>query len=149
VRARGVAKWRACRYRSPLVAGGDGGAGVAKLLMIDDSPTVLKIMSMSLVANGYAVRTAASATAGLALARQETPDLIILDINLPDVNGLELLAKLKQDAVLSQVPVLLLSGQDDLERAARGMELGARGFLAKHATSPKVMVQKLREILGK
>jgi len=119
-----------------------------KLLMIDDSPTVLKIMSMSLMANGYSVRTAATGAAGLALAREETPDLIILDINLPDIGGLELFVKLKEDAVLGKVPVLLLSGQDTLERAARGMELGARGFLAKHSTSPKVMVQKLREILG-
>jgi two-component system OmpR family response regulator len=121
---------------------------VAKLLMIDDSPTVLKIMSLSLIANGFQVRTAATATAGLALAREQTPDAIILDVNLPDVNGLELLAKLKEDAVLAKVPVLLLSGQDTLDRAAKGMELGARGFLAKHSTSPKVMVQKLREILG-
>jgi DNA-binding response OmpR family regulator len=121
---------------------------MAKLLMIDDSPTVLKIMSMSLMANGYTVRTAATGAAGLALARQETPDLIILDINLPDVNGLELLAQFKTDAVLGKVPVLLLSGQDTLERAAQGMQLGARGFLAKHSTSPKVMVQKLHEILG-
>lgn len=116
--------------------------------MIDDSPTVLKIMSLSLIANGFQVRTAATATAGLALAREQTPDAIILDVNLPDVNGLELLAKLKEDAVLAKVPVLLLSGQDTLDRAAKGMELGARGFLAKHSTSPKVMVQKLREILG-
>ena len=116
--------------------------------MIDDSPTVLKIMSLSLIANGFAVRTAATAAAGLGLAREETPDAIILDVNLPDVSGLELLGKLKEDAVLGQVPVLLLSGQDTLDRASRGMELGARGFLAKHSTSPKVMVQKLREILG-
>lgn len=119
-----------------------------KLLMIDDSPTVLKIMSLSLMANGYTVRTAATGAAGLAQARQEIPDVIILDINLPDVNGIELLRTLKADAVLGTVPVLLLSGQDTLERAAQGLELGARGFLAKHSTSPKVMVQKLREILG-
>ena len=121
---------------------------MAKILMIDDSPTVLKIMSLSLIANGFTVRTAATATAGLALAREETPDAIILDVNLPDVSGLELLGKLKEDAVLGRVPVLLLSGQDTLDRAARGIELGARGFLAKHSTSPKVMVQKLREILA-
>jgi two-component system OmpR family response regulator len=121
---------------------------MAKILMIDDSPTVLKIMSLSLIANGFQVKTAATATAGLALAREETPDAIILDVNLPDVNGLELLGKLKEDAVLGRVPVLLLSGQDTLDRAARGIELGARGFLAKHSTSPKVMVQKLREILA-
>ncbi|MHB8837148.1 MAG: response regulator [Candidatus Methylomirabilia bacterium] len=121
---------------------------MARLLMIDDSPTVLKIMSLSLMSNGYTVRTAATGAAGLALARQETPDLIILDINLPDISGLELLTQLKADAVLGNVPVLLLSGQDTLDRAMQGMQLGARGFLAKHSTSPKVMVQKLREILG-
>lgn len=120
---------------------------MAKLLLIDDSPTVLKIMSLSLIANGFAVRTAPTGASGLALARQEKPDAIILDVNLPDINGLELLAHLKQDAVLAQVPVLLLSGQDTLDRAARGIELGARGFLPKHSTSPKVLAQKLREIL--
>jgi DNA-binding response OmpR family regulator len=119
-----------------------------KLLMIDDSPTVLKIMSLSLMANGYTVRTATTGAAGLALARQEAPEVIILDINLPDVSGLDLLAQFKADAALGSVPILLLSGQDTLDRALRGMELGARGFLPKHSTSPKVMIQKLREILG-
>jgi len=121
---------------------------MTKLLLIDDSPTVLKIMSLSLMAGGYAVTTASTGGGGLALARQQTPDVIILDVNLPDISGLELLAKLKQDPVLAAVPVLLLSGQDTLDRAAQGMELGARGFLPKHSTSPKVMLQKLREILG-
>ena len=121
---------------------------MAKLLMIDDSPTVLKVMSLSLAANGYVVRTAATGTAGLALAHAERPDAIILDVNLPDISGLEVLAKLKQEAGLADVPVLLLTGQDDSTRAAKGVELGARGFLAKHSTSPKVMLARLREILG-
>ena len=121
---------------------------MTKLLLIDDSPTVLKIMSLSLMAGGYAVTTASTGGGGLALARQMTPDVIILDVNLPDISGLELLGKLKEDPVLASVPVLLLSGQDTLDRAAQGMGLGARGFLPKHSTSPKVMLQKLREILG-
>jgi DNA-binding response OmpR family regulator len=119
-----------------------------KVLLVDDSPTVLKIMSLSLMGSGFVVRTAATGAAGLALAREDKPDVIILDINLPDINGLEVLGKLKEDAALAPVPVLLLTGQDDLAHAARGMELGACGLLPKHSTSPKVLAQKLREILS-
>lgn len=120
---------------------------MAKLLLIDDSPTVLKVMSVSLMANGFSVRTAAKALEGLALAQEDPPDAIILDIHLPDVNGIELLKEIKQYAHLKEIPVLLLTGQDDAAHAAKGMECGACGFLAKHSTSPKVLVTKLREIL--
>jgi len=119
-----------------------------KLLLIDDSPTVQKVMSMSLMANGFAVTVAGTAAGGLDLARREPPEAIVLDVNLPDGSGLDLLARMKEDPAVAGIPVVMLTGQDDMERAARGMELGARGFLPKHSTSPKVLVAKLREILG-
>jgi len=121
---------------------------VKKLLLVDDSPTVQKVMSMSLMANGFAVTVAGTAAGGLDLARRERPDAVVLDVNLPDESGLDLLARMQADPEVAAIPVVLLTGQDDMTRAARGVELGARGFLPKHSTSPKVLVAKLREILG-
>jgi DNA-binding response OmpR family regulator len=121
---------------------------MAKLLLVDDSPTVLKVMSASLMAKGFAVTTAATGAAGLAAAARERPDAIVLDVYLPDMSGLDVLAKLRESPELNAVPVLLLTGQDDPANVIRGMELGARGFLAKHSTSPKVLIQKLQEILA-
>lgn len=118
-----------------------------KVVIVDDSPTVLKIMSTSLFAQGFAVKTAVTGTEGLQVARDEMPDIIVLDIHLPDLNGLDVLQKLKGHPELKDVPVLLLTGQDDLSNAQKGIELGASGFLGKHATSPKVLGQKIRDIL--
>lgn len=120
---------------------------MTKVLIIDDSPTVLKIMSTSLFAQGFAVKTAASGTEGLEAAREQMPDVIVLDIHLPDINGLDVLQKLKEHPDLKDAPVLLLTGQDDMTNAQKGMELGASGFLGKHATSPKVLGQKIRDVL--
>ena len=121
---------------------------MSKILIIDDSPTVLKIMSTSLFAQGYIVKTAVSGAEGLQAAREERPQAIVLDINLPDINGLEVLKKLKEHPELKDVPVLLLTGQDDAEHAQKGMELGACGFLGKYATTPKVLGGKVKEALA-
>jgi len=120
---------------------------VVKVVLIDDSQTVLKIMSGSLAAAGFLVKTASNGLEGLVLVRYEKPDAVVLDVNLPDFSGLEVLARLKEDAELRTIPVLLLTTQGDAASASRGMELGASGFLAKHATAPKLLVQRLHELL--
>lgn len=121
---------------------------MAKIVIIDDSPTVLKVMSASLMAKGLFVKTAANGADGIAEARKEMPNAIILDIHLPDINGLDLLVKFKEDPQLKDIPVILLTGQDDFSNVEKGMSLGACGFLPKHSTSPKVMLEKLHAILG-
>ena len=104
------------------------------MLIADDSPTVLKIMSSSLFARGFAVKTAASGTEGLQAGRD----------GMPDINGLDVLQEFKVHQELKDVPVLLLTGQDDMSYARKGVELGASGFLGKHATSPNVLGRELR-----
>jgi len=108
-----------------------------KVVIVDDSPAVLKIMSTSLFAQGFAVKTAASGTEGLQVARDE----------MPDINGLDVLQKLKGHPELKDVPVLLLTGQDDMSNAQKGVELGASSFRGKHATSPKVLGQRIKDTL--
>lgn len=121
---------------------------MAKVLLVDDSPTVLKVMSASLMAKGLLVKTASNGAAGLEAARSENFDAIVLDINMPDMNGLELLEKIKADPGLKDVPVILLTGQDDYSMVEKGMTMGAAGFMPKHSTSPKVLIEKLHSILG-
>ena len=119
-----------------------------KILLIDDSPTVLKLMSASLACQGYQVMTAVNGTMGLEMVARERPGVVILDINLPDVNGLEILSRMKGDPDLQDIPVVLLSGQDDMDIVHKGMSMGAAGYLPKHSTSPKVLCEKLRALLG-
>ena len=120
-----------------------------KILIVDDSPTVLKVMGCSLAAQGLEVKTAAAGTAALDMIRAEHFDALVLDIHLPDIDGLEVLKILKGDPALSALPVMLLSGQDDMEHVQQGIALGAKGFLPKHSTSPKALIERLRGILGR
>jgi two-component system alkaline phosphatase synthesis response regulator PhoP len=119
-----------------------------KILLIDDSPTVLKLMSASLACQGYQVMTAINGTMGLEMAAREKPAVVVLDVNLPDINGLEVLSRMRGDPELQDIPVVLLTGQDDTDLVHKGMSMGAAGFLPKHSTSPKVLCEKLKALLG-
>jgi two-component system, cell cycle response regulator DivK len=101
-----------------------------RVLVIDDNPLNMKLFTALLESQGYAVLQATAGYAGLALARAQKPDLIILDLQLPDLPGLEVAVTLKADEQTRDIPVMAVTAfMADKERDAR--ESGCDGFMTK------------------
>jgi CheY-like chemotaxis protein len=101
-----------------------------KILCVDDSPTSLKIME-EVLKGKYEVRTAASAAQALKFLETDTADLFILDIVMPDMDGLTLLAKLQASEKHKKTPVLFITGQNEGDVVQKAIQQGAKGYIVK------------------
>ncbi len=120
-----------------------------KILLIDDSQTVQMIMGSSLQASGYLVIYKKTAEEGMKTAIEEKPDLILLDLMLPDKNGLDVLKELKEKEETKNIPVIILTGRDIGEEVVKGRQLGASDYCVKLKTTPKEMQEKIEKLIGK
>lgn len=122
---------------------------MAKILLVDDDPLLVRMYQKKLENDGYVVSTADDGDVALTKVSEFKPDLILLDIMMPKINGLQVLTKLKENKETSNIPVILLTnvGASD-EDAQRGLEMGAVAYLVKAGNRPAVVVQKVKEILG-
>jgi len=106
--------------------------GPIKILVVDDEPDSLQIISRIILDDGYAVITADSGDTALAAARRELPDLVLLDVVMPIVDGFEACRRIKAEPSLQDCYVMMFSGKRlDAEDQARGLEAGADGYLTK------------------
>ena len=115
-----------------------------KLLIVDDSKTVRLIVRKAFKGHRCEVLEAGNGAEGLALARRKIPDLILLDVTMPVMDGLELLHRLQSDPVLAAVPVILLTAGSRRDQAARVTKAGVRAWLAK-----PFQAELLRETAGR
>lgn len=111
----------------------------ATVLLVDDDPNILAIFGMALEEEGYQVIRASSGTEGLKLARRHLPDLILSDINMPEMNGKEFLKSLREDEDLGTTQIVLMTGQIRDMNARAGMEIGADDFLEKPFSHEELM----------
>jgi len=119
----------------------------AKILLIEDDFFLADIYQTKLTVQNYEVVVAQDGLEGLKLAGETHPDLILLDIMLPKMDGLEVLKKLKADATTQNIPVILLSnlGQEFVVKG--GMQLGAVDYLLKSDLTPREVIEKIRKHL--
>ncbi len=101
------------------------------VLVVDDSYTIKKMIDMTLTKNGYKTVTADNGFYALALAYEYKPDLIILDVSMPKMNGYETCRVLKKHPVFHNVPVLMLSAKDSLDDKMVGKDVGVDEYLTK------------------
>ncbi len=101
------------------------------ILAVDDTPENLEILSVRLEANGYNVRTAEDGEEGLARARELEPDLILLDIMMPKLDGISVVRELKQDPRLKTIPVILVTAKADTRDIVEGLDAGGDDYLTK------------------
>lgn len=99
-----------------------------RVLVVDDEPQIRKLLRVSLGAESLQVIEAANAEAGLAALRQDRPDVMILDLGLPDADGLELIPRIRE---ISSVPIIVLSVRDDEGGKVRALDAGADDYLTK------------------
>jgi two-component system KDP operon response regulator KdpE len=118
-------------------------SAASRILVIDDEAQIRRFLDIGLRAEGYNVLLAANAKDGLALAATQSPDLVILDIGLPDMDGHDVLAELRQ---WSQVPVLMLSVRDAESEKVRALDHGANDYVTKPFGIQELMA-RLRALL--
>jgi len=118
-----------------------------KILVVDDEAYLLQILDFSLGAEGYEVVTAEDGEQAIQKAKSEQPDLIVLDIMMPKIDGYEACRKLKQDPAMKDVPVILLTAKGrDIDRKL-GLEVGADDYITK-PFSPSKLLEKIGSFLG-
>ncbi|MFF2073591.1 response regulator transcription factor [Kitasatospora sp. NPDC058162] len=128
---------------SPTTA---GPAQPGRILVVDDDPTVAEVVAGYLTRAGHHVDRAADGPQGLALARSARPDLLVLDLMLPGMDGLEILRRLRADADGAELPVVLLTAKGDETDRILGLELGADDYVTK-PFSPRELVLRVQSVL--
>jgi len=111
----------------------------AKILLIDDHKTVLKLLESILRIKGYDLLSAESGSQGISLARQHRPDLILLDVMMPDLDGFKVCQYLKNQAETREIPVVFLTARGAEDDFAAGRSAGADGFMTKPFQAMEVL----------
>lgn len=119
-----------------------------RILVIEDEPHVLAVVRKRLETRGYEVVTAGDGREGLRQARCAQPDLIILDLILPGMDGFQLCALLKRDDSLRQTPILMLTARTQERDVERGIALGANAYMTK-PFKPAALLKQIDDLLNK
>jgi DNA-binding response OmpR family regulator len=120
-----------------------------KILLIEDDPFLSSMYTTKFESDNFIVTAAEDGDKGLAMAEAENPNIILLDIMLPKMDGFEVLKKIKSNPRISQIPVILLTNLNQKEEIEKGMNLGAADYLIKAHFLPSEVVEKIKEILNK
>ena len=117
-----------------------------KILVVDDEEDILELIQYNLHKEGYAVECASSGEEALGKVEAELPDLIILDLMLPGVNGLDLCKRLKGDVKFGHIPIIMLTAKGEEADIVIGLELGADDYIVK-PFSPRILLARIRAVL--
>lgn len=116
------------------------------ILVVDDEEDILELVRYNLSKDGYRVSLVTSGEEALKAARSSQPDVILLDLMLPGVDGLEVCRLLKQDPKTQHIPVIMLSAKGEEADIVTGLELGAADYITK-PFSPRILIARLRAVL--
>ncbi|GAB6157491.1 response regulator [Desulfotomaculum varum] len=119
---------------------------MAKILVVDDETNILELIKFNLEKDGHQVLTSTSGEEGLRLVRSELPDLVILDVMLPEPDGLEICKRLRHDPATALVPILMVSARGETLDRVVGLEMGADDYIAK-PFSPRELVARVKATL--
>lgn len=117
-----------------------------KILVVDDERDVLELVRYNLAKEGYGVDTAASGEDALVKAKSQLPNLVVLDLMLPEIDGLEVCKKLKGDIKTEHIPIIMLTAKVEESDIVTGLELGADDYITK-PFSPKILIARIRRLL--
>lgn len=118
-----------------------------KILIVEDEPILQKALSTALTQEGYDIKSALDGEIGLNLAKQEKPDLILLDLILPKMDGFEVLAALQKDEETKDLPVIILTNLENSQDIEKALVLGAKTYLVKANYDLKDVVKKVKETI--
>jgi len=119
------------------------------ILFIEDESVLQKTFGEILKQEGYEMISALDGESGLRLAKDKKPDLILLDLILPEMHGFEVLKGLKEDKEIKEIPVIVLTNLERIEDIDRALELGATTYLVKAQYSLEEVVEKIKKAIEK
>lgn len=120
---------------------------MARILIVDDSPTEIHVLKTILEKKNYEVLSAESGEEGVATAKSEKPDLILMDIVMPGLNGFQATRQITKDPETESIPVIIVTTKDQETDRVWGMRQGAKDYLIK-PVDEKVLLEKISSLLG-
>ena len=120
---------------------------MARILLIEDSPTDVAVLTQLLERNGHEVMSSGNAEDGIAVCKREMPDLVLMDVILPGMNGFQATRALSRDAETSAIPVLIVSTKHMDTDRAWGLRQGAKDYIVKPPREDQ-LIARINELLG-
>ena len=120
---------------------------VPTVLVVDDDPVIQKLLQVNFEMEGYDVVVAGDGEEGLALAREERPDLVLLDVMMPKMNGLDVAIALRADQLTEAIPIIMLSAKAQASDVQAGLDLGVDDYVTK-PFDPLELLERVGELLA-
>jgi len=117
------------------------------ILIIEDDKFLRELIAQKLLKEDYGVSEAVDGEEGIRKIKEEKPDLILLDLILPGIDGFEVLTRMRDDPEISSIPVIILSNLGQKEDVERGLKLGAKDYLIKAHFTPGEIIEKIKKSL--
>jgi phosphate regulon transcriptional regulator PhoB len=131
---------------SPAIAGRGGRADVRRLLIVEDDKDIVELVRYNLEKEGYQTNVAADGLTALSTLKKSPPDLVILDLMLPKLPGLEVCREIRRDQALNRLPILMLTARGEEADRVVGLEMGADDYVTK-PFSPRELVARVKALL--
>ena len=125
---------------------GSGSGSGPTVLIVDDDPKLREYIRVNLEMEGYSVKEAGSADEGLGVLDESTPDLVLLDVMMPEVDGWEMLRRVQERHGVGGIPVIMFSGKIDEKATAEATSRGAQGFIGK-PFNPQELINQTKQLL--
>lgn len=119
---------------------------MAKLLIVEDEADIRELISFNLEMSGFEILKARDGEEGLAMTRSESPDLIILDLMLPGIDGLKVCSHLKKDPETRNIPIIMLTARSEDDDIVNGLDMGADDYVTK-PFSPRILIARVKAAL--
>jgi len=120
-----------------------------KILVIEDDKFLRELISQKLIKENFEVSEAVDGEEGIKKINEEKPDLILLDLILPGIDGFEVLARMRKESTLSSIPVIILSNLGQKDDVEKGLKMGAADYLIKAHFTPGEIIEKIKAVLGR
>ena len=118
-----------------------------KILIVEDDKFLRELIAQKLIKEGYDIAEAVDGEKGIKAVGNEKPDLVLLDLILPGIDGFDVLAKMKEDPKMAQVPVIILSNLGQKDDIERGLKMGAVDYMIKAHFTPAEIIEKVKTVL--